>query len=43
MVGYVLEKLGKNAEALRCYAQALKIKPNDDMAKKLLASADEKN
>ena len=37
MVGYVLEKMGRNDEALRCYAQALKLKPNDDFATRLMA------
>ena len=34
---YVLEKMGHNDEALRCYAQALKLKPNDDFATRLMA------
>jgi len=43
MVGYALQKLGRPAEAISYYAQALKIKPNDDMAKKLMASVDDNN
>ena len=38
MVGYTLERMGKSEQALKCYAKALKIKPNDDMARKLMAS-----
>jgi hypothetical protein len=29
--------MGHNDEALRCYAQALKLKPNDDFATRLMA------
>ena len=41
MVGYTLQKLGRREEAARYYAKALKLKPADDMAKKLLASVAE--
>ena len=37
MIGYVLEKAGKPREALGFYAQALKLKPNDEMATRLMA------
>jgi tetratricopeptide (TPR) repeat protein len=40
MQGYVLEKTGKPEAALKCYAQALKIKPDDELAAKLIASVD---
>ena len=40
MVGYVLEKLGRNDEAVRYYGQALKLRPNDELAAKLMASVD---
>jgi tetratricopeptide (TPR) repeat protein len=38
MQGYVLEKLGKRDEAVQFYARALKIKPNDELASRLMAS-----
>jgi hypothetical protein len=37
MIGYVLEKSGKAREALGFYAQALKLKPHDEMATRLMA------
>jgi len=37
MTGFVLEKMGRSDEAIRFYSQALKIKPNDDLATSLLA------
>jgi hypothetical protein len=37
MIGYVLEKTGKNAEAVHFYSQALKIRPGDEMAKRFMA------
>lgn len=40
MVGYVLEKLGRSNEAVQYYGQALKLKPNDELASKLMASID---
>jgi len=40
MVGYALQKLGRNDEAAKYYAKALKIKPGDEMARKLMASVD---
>jgi Flp pilus assembly protein TadD len=40
MVGYALQKLGRTDEATKHYAKALKIKPGDEMARKLLASVD---
>ena len=38
MIGYTLKQLGRNDEAAKYYAKALKIKPGDDMAKRLMAS-----
>jgi len=40
MVGYALQKLGRDKEASQYYAKALKIKPGDEMARKLMASVD---
>jgi Flp pilus assembly protein TadD len=40
MVGYALQKLGREKEASQYYAKALKIKPGDEMARKLMASVD---
>ena len=37
MTGFVLEKMGRSNEAVRYYSQALKIKPNDELATSLLA------
>ncbi len=37
MVGYVFEKLGRGDAAMKCYAKALKLKPNDEMASQLMA------
>jgi Flp pilus assembly protein TadD len=37
MTGLVLEKMGRSNEAVRYYSQALKIKPNDELASSLLA------
>jgi len=36
-VGFVLEKMGKSDEAMKCYAKALKMSPGDEMATKLLS------
>jgi Tfp pilus assembly protein PilF len=41
MIGYVLEKTGKPQQAVRYYAAALKIKPGDELATKLMASVDD--
>jgi superkiller protein 3 len=38
MIGYTLKQLGRSDEAAKYYAKALKIKPGDDMAKRLMAS-----
>ncbi len=38
MCGYVLERMGKAGEAIDYYAQALKIKPDDDLAASLMSS-----
>jgi tetratricopeptide (TPR) repeat protein len=38
MIGYTLKQLGRNDEAAKYYAKALKIKPGDDMAKRLMAT-----
>jgi Flp pilus assembly protein TadD len=40
MIGFTLQKLNRADEASRYYAQALKMKPGDEMARKLLASVD---
>ncbi|MGH7176855.1 MAG: tetratricopeptide repeat protein [Tepidisphaeraceae bacterium] len=40
MVGYVLQKTGKPEQAMRFYAVALKMRPRDEMASKLMASVD---
>jgi Flp pilus assembly protein TadD len=37
MVGYVFEKIGRSDAAMKCYAKALKLKPNDEMASQLMA------
>jgi superkiller protein 3 len=37
MIGLVLEKKGNGAEALKQYARALKIKPGDELATRLMA------
>ena len=37
MSGFVLEKMGRSNEAIRFYSEALKIKPNDELATSLLA------
>lgn len=42
MTGYVLEKLGKPSDAMACYAQALRLKPNDELASKLMAQVEVK-
>jgi tetratricopeptide (TPR) repeat protein len=41
MIGYVYEKTGKPGQATAYYARALKVKPGDELATKLLASVDE--
>ena len=38
MIGYTLEQMGKQDQAVKYYTKALKIKPNDDMARKLMAT-----
>ena len=40
MIGYVYEKIGRNDEAMQCYAKALKINPGDELATQLMASVD---
>ena len=40
MIGYVLEKSGKPQQAVKYYAQALKLKPDDELAARLMASVD---
>jgi tetratricopeptide (TPR) repeat protein len=40
MIGYTLAKMGRDREAARYYAQALRIKPGDDMASELMAQID---
>ena len=40
MTGYVLEKTGRRELAVRYYSQALKIKPGDELASKLMATVD---
>lgn len=41
MIGYVLEKAGQPEKAMQYYGRALKLKPNDEMAKGLMASVNE--
>jgi Flp pilus assembly protein TadD len=38
MIGYVYEKMGQTDKAMKYYAQALKVKPGDDMASQLMAA-----
>ena len=40
MIGYTYQKMGQSKNAARCYAQALKIRPGDDMAQQLMAAID---
>jgi len=40
MIGYVLEKTGKPKQAMKYYAAALKLKPDDELATRLMASVD---
>jgi Flp pilus assembly protein TadD len=40
MVGFVFERLGRNDAAMKCYAKALKLKPNNEMAAQLMAGLD---
>jgi Flp pilus assembly protein TadD len=37
MTGYVLEKSGRSAEAMQCYAAVLRLKPQDELAGRLMA------
>ena len=39
-IGYVLEKQGKSEQAIKFYGEALKIKPGDELATRLMASVD---
>jgi Flp pilus assembly protein TadD len=41
MIGYVLEKSGRREQAMKYYAAALKLRPGDELASKLMASAAE--
>jgi superkiller protein 3 len=41
MIGYVLEKSGQGSKAMEYYGRALKLKPNDEMARQLMASVNE--
>jgi cytochrome c-type biogenesis protein CcmH/NrfG len=41
MIGYVLEKTGKPDQAMKYYADALKLRPNDELAARLMASVGE--
>ncbi len=38
MIGYVYEKTGRGDLAMQYYGRALKVKPNDDLASRLMAS-----
>ena len=38
MVGYALEQMGKPEQAIQFYSKALRLKPNDEMASKFMAS-----
>jgi Flp pilus assembly protein TadD len=40
MIGYTLQKLGRHDQATAYYAKALKMKPGDEMARRLLAAVD---
>jgi Flp pilus assembly protein TadD len=40
MVGYTLSKMGREREAAGYYAQALRVRPGDDMASELMAQID---
>ena len=40
MQGYILGKLGKSDEAVLLFAKVLKLNPNDELASRLMASAD---
>ncbi len=40
MVGLTLDKLGRDSEAATYYQQALKIKPGDEMAARLMTRLD---
>jgi Flp pilus assembly protein TadD len=40
MEGYVFEKMGRPRDAMECYTRALRLKPDDDMATKLMARAE---
>jgi tetratricopeptide (TPR) repeat protein len=40
MTGYVMERLGRGSDAIGYYGQALKVKPDDEMAAKMMASVD---
>lgn len=40
MTGYVMERLGHSGDAIGYYGQALKMKPDDDLAAKMMASVD---
>jgi superkiller protein 3 len=40
MIGYVMEKMGHGSEAVKYYARALKIKPDDELASRLMAAVD---
>jgi tetratricopeptide (TPR) repeat protein len=37
MIGYTLERMGKGDQAIQFYGQALKIKPDDELASKLMS------
>jgi Flp pilus assembly protein TadD len=39
MIGLVLERMGDLDSALEHYGQALRLRPNDELATKLMASA----
>ncbi|WP_428939939.1 tetratricopeptide repeat protein [Fontivita pretiosa] len=41
MIGYVLEQSGRRDQAMKYYAAALKLRPGDELASKLMASAAE--
>jgi hypothetical protein len=38
MMGYVLEKTGRSDQASPFFAKALRLKPDDELAMKLMAS-----
>ncbi len=40
MEGYVFQKMGRPRDAMECYTRALRLKPDDDMATRLMTKVD---